>query len=220
MEQNIRKNSKMPLIIGLAIAGTVVIAALAAVIILPKLSTKETRTKRRDREPSHKYATEYDIETDKTEYGVYKSWNVKKLEDDNGAVLSIWNSGHKETEIDYLSFNVYDNAADAGKAYKRMLEYYKAYSDSEVEEGFNWFTGWEPGVCDAAIYEMVCLQDNIIVYAELEVVSCWADDYWEDETYETTEPSETYFDRSTLRDYILGNSKDIREYVLHDILDY
>lgn len=221
MEQEVKKSSKKFLIIGLAAAGVVVIAAVAAVIILPKLSAKETRTKRRDREPSHKYATEYDIETDKTEYGVYKAWNVRKLENDDEVVLDIWNSGHRESEIEYLDFRVYDSASDARKAYKRTLEYYKNYSGSELVEGNNWFTGWEPGVCDAAIYEMVYLQDNVIISAELNIVSCWADDYWDgDETIETSAPTTTCFDRSTLQGYIIGNSKDIRDYVLHDILDY
>ena len=221
MEQEVKKSSKKPLVIGLAIAGAVVIAAVAAVMIIPKLSVKETRTKRRDREPSHKYATEYDLEAGKTEYGVHNAWNVRKLENDGEVVLDIWDSGHRETEIEYLDFRVYDSAADARKAYKMTLKYYKNYSDSDVVEGRNWFTGWEPGVCDAAIYEMVYLQDNVIIMTELNIVSCWTDDYWyDDETTETSAPTTTCFDRSTLQGYILENSKEIRDYVIHDILDY
>ena len=223
MEQEVKKRSKKPLVIGLAITGAVVIAAVAAVMILPKLSVQETKTKRkRDKEPSHKYATEYDLELNKTKHKDDMPWSIRKYEDDNQIYLSIWNGSHKEEALDYLSFRVYDSASDAKKAYKEILEYYKSYSDSDVVEGFNWFTGWEPGVCDAFIYEMVYLQDNVIIYADLDIVSAWADDYWydDDETIETSVPTTTAFDRMSLKDYILDNSRNIQDYVIHDILDY
>ena len=222
MEQEVKKRSKKPLVIGLAITGALVIAAVAAVMILPKLSVQETKTKRRDKKPSHKYATEYDVEQDRTTRKDGKPWSIRKYEDGPQVYLSIWNGSHKEEALDYLSFRVYDSASDAKKAYKKTLEYYKSYSDSDVVEGFNWFTGWEPGVCDAFIYEMVYLQDNVIIYADLDIVSAWADDYWydDDETIETSVPTTTAFDRMSLKDYILDNSRNIQDYVIHDILDY
>ena len=220
MEQEVKKSSKKPLIIGLAIAGTVVIAAVAAALIMPMFIAKETRTKGRDRKPSYKYATKYDLELNKADYGVYEKWSVSKREQDDKIYLDVWNGGQKDEPVQYLSFRVYDSASDARKAYKNILISYKDYDD-DIVLGDNWFTGWEPGVCDAFIYEMVYLQDNVIIFADLDIESAWAYDDWDDEdTTDYTGPTQSYFDRSTLKDYILDNSEDICDFVMHDILDY
>ena len=99
---------------------------------------------------------------------------------------------------------------------------YESYQDycGDLEEGKNWFAGWEPGVCDASIYNMVYLEDNVLIMAELEIVSEWPEPWPdEDEPDITPEPVSAGYDRSILKDYVIEHAEDLKDFVLNKVLE-
>ena len=101
-----------------------------------------------------------------------------------------------------------------------MYENYQGYRGID-EEGENWFIGWEPYVFDASIYDMILLQDNVIIMAELDFVSEWAEPVPdENEPAVTPEPAGSQFNTMTLKDYVLNNAEYLKDYVLEKILGY
>ena len=213
MEQQKKKN-KTGLIITICSAALVLV--LGAAVYLPLIIAK-TNAK-----PPHlfekKYVSEYDLDYGETAYKVYKNWNVRKYKPNSGSkYLDVWYSGEKSTAREYLRFRVYDSSSQAQKAFKNLYESYENYRGVD-EEGENWFAGWEPGVCDASIYDMVYIEDNVLIMAELDIISEWPVSI-DDEPEDTPEPVGTGFDRSTLKDYIFKHSEDLKDFVLNRVLD-
>ena len=211
MEQ--QKKKKTGTIIAICSAAFVLV--LGAAVILPLIIAK-TNAK-----PPHlfekKYVSEYDLDYGETAYKVYKNWNVRKYKTNNGSkYLDVWYSGEKSTAREHLRFRVYDSSSQAKKAFKYMYESYENYRGID-EEGENWFAGWEPGVCDASIYDMIYIEDNVIIMAELEIVSEWPVSI-DDDTEITPEPVRSGFDRSTLKDYVIKHSEDLKDFVLDKVL--
>ncbi|MEE3472300.1 MAG: hypothetical protein VZR24_16735, partial [Butyrivibrio hungatei] len=71
-----------------------------------------------------RYATDYDLETNDAEYGVYDKWNVCKRDMNGQVYLDVWNSGSYKTSEEECWFRVYDSALEATKAYNAMKEKY------------------------------------------------------------------------------------------------
>lgn len=164
-----------------------------------------------------RYATDYDLETNDAEYGVYDKWNVCKRDMNGQVYLDVWNSGSYKTSEEECWFRVYDSALEATKAYNAMKEKYEDFRGL-TEEGMNWFIGDEPDVCDATIEAMVYLQNNMIIIAELEV---WGEGAWEeDDNGEWIQAEGGYTDNTGLKDYILENASEMEELVMEDILGY
>ena len=154
----------------------------------------------------------------RTAYKVYKNWNVRKNNYNGPDNLYVWYSGEKSTAREHLSFMVFNSSSQSKKAFNNMHEHYQNYRGVE-EEGENWFAGWEPDVCDASIYSMVYLEDNVLIMAELEIIGEWpviVSD--EDDTVITPEPVRTGFDSGTLKDYVIKHSDDLKDFVLNTVL--
>lgn len=164
-----------------------------------------------------RYATDYYIENGKTEYDVYDGWNVTRREDNGQVYLDVWHSGSDKTPEEKCWFRVYDSAPDAMKAFGAMKESYENYCGLQ-EEGANWFTGEEPGVCDATIEAMVYLQGNMIIIVELNI---WGEGFWaEDDDGEWVLTGGGSTDNSYLKDYVLEKASELEDLVMEDILGY
>ena len=152
-----------------------------------------------------RYATDYDLETNDAEYGVYEVY------------LDVWNSSSYKTSEEQCWFRVYDSALEAMKAYNAMKEKYEDFCGL-TEEGMNWFIGDEPDVCDATIEAMVYLQGNMIIIAELNL---YGEGNWmEDENGEYVLVAGGSIDNSYLKDYVLENASEMEKLVMEDVLGY
>lgn len=216
MEQT-KKKKKAGVII--TICSTAFVLVLGASVILPLIIAKGNANPPRLFEK--KYVSEYDLDYGETAYKVYTKWNVRKYKPNNGSkYLDVWYSGEKSTAREHLRFRVFDSSSQAKRAFKNMYESYEDYRGID-EEGDNWFAGWEPGVCDASIYSMVYIEDNVLIMAELEIIGEWpviVSD--EDDTVITPEPVRTGFDSGTLKAYVIDNSEDLKNFVLNRVLGF
>ena len=127
--------------------------------------------------------------------------------------------GRSMNPLDYVDFTVYDSAEDAIKMYNSLYEDCKEY-DSGLEEGENWFVSKLRPRGDAGTRSVYCLQDNVVISAEIAIWSCWVEP--DSETKHTTEQRvrRVLFDRSTLREYVIENAPELKDYVMEDILGY
>lgn len=214
MEQQ-KKKSKVGLIIALSVLGSFII--LLAAFLTPSLLAKSGSGK--GTVFNKKYVSDYDFEWNKTDYKSHEKWNIRKVKDyDDDKYLYLYCSGEKTNSCEYLDFKVYDSTLEAKSDYKEMYRKYRDYRGID-EEDKNWFIGWEPDVCDASILSLVYLQDNVIIIAELDIVSEWPEPWpEEDEVIPTPVPAKPQFDRSTLKEYVLNNAEELRDFVLEDIL--
>lgn len=83
----------------------------------------------------------------------------------------IYYSGKAETVDQNIKYYEFKNRRRARKAYNMMKR--NGY-DPIGEEGNNYFVGWEKGVMDASIEQMVCLSGKLIIIAEVCCTSEWA----------------------------------------------
>ena len=209
MEQ--QKKKKTGLIIALCSAAFVLVLGASITLVFANSGSKSFQLFEK------KYVSEYDLDYGETAYKVYTKWNVRKYKPNNGSkYLDVWYSGEKSTAREHLRFRVFDSSSQAKRAFKNMYESYEDYRGVD-EEGENWFAGWEPGVCDASIYNMVYIEDNVLIMAELEFVSEWVV-YPDDDTEITPKPVRSGFDRSTLKDYVIKHSEDLKDFVLDKVL--
>ena len=117
--------------------------------------------------------------------------------------------------MEYLSFWVFDSEEDAKAAYKKHYDRSKEYDNGRFwEEGDNWFLSEEPDVMDASIVWMNYREGNVIIYSHLGSVSTFGK---EKDSDTPSDPDK--LDTSTLMDYVLGNSTDIRSYVIDVIME-
>lgn len=233
MEKKSNKGLVAALIIVGCIFGAFVIAVTATIAVGVFYPLMEYRGEvkptivKHDPEPdsdpgTKKYATDYPITNGQTVHRVYDKWTVKKNKSDGVCYLYIWNPGQKEEYIDHLRFTVYDTAEDARESYEDIYDIYREYSQRVGgygwDEGKNWFTSEEPDVCDASIVEIVCVEDNVLIFADIEVTGEWGT--WDntDETTMTSASSAPVFDRSVLKGYVIGNSAQIRDYIVNTVL--
>ena len=169
----------------------------------------------------NRYATGYPLKAGETEKGVLNKWAIEKSDYQGTVSLRIWHSSKRNDALDYMTFHVYDSSSEAKKAYGNI---YDEFSEYKSEEGDNWFCYWEPGVCDAEVERMYYIEDNVIITAEIGVISCWSGDYLDDgatPTTATTTSDDPYVtNRRLLKNYIIENAADIHEYLLHDVLGY
>ena len=219
--------NKKTLIAGLIIGGCIIaliaVAAVALTIIFPLLKAKDAvKTDVDMTERGRQYVSDFPIANGQTLHRVSGKWSVQKKKTGGVELLYVWNPGIKEDELEYLNFTVFNKAEDARKMYEDMYETYSEYSGGHGswgwDEGANWFTSEEPGVCDASIVQIIYLEDNIIIAADIEVYGEWGMPVETEETTETT-AIQNVFDRSTLKEYVIENAADIRSVVLNVILD-
>lgn len=83
----------------------------------------------------------------------------------------IYYSGQAETVDQCIKYHEFKNRRQARKAYNMMK---KNGYEPIGEEGSNYFIGWEKGVMDASIEQIVCLSGKLIITAVLETASEWA----------------------------------------------
>ena len=220
-----KKDSKKTLILVLATAGCVIslliMAVMAFAVIFPLFRPKNAAKGEKKTEETIHYVSDYPITNGQTLHHVYDTWSVRKRETDGLEYLYVWDGGMKESEIEHLHFVVYDDASDARSNYESMYERYSEYTKLHGgwgwEEGVNWFTAQEPDVCDASVVQIICLEQNVIITADIQVTSEWG--MVDDTTYETTTLPADYFDIATLKDYVIDNSEEIRDFVLNVILN-
>ena len=166
---------------------------------------------------NRRYATDYPIEVKELKKDFLDDWNIWKRQENGVTFLQISNSGFhgRETEMEYLSFWVFDSEEDAKAAYKKHYDRSKEYDNGRFwEEGDNWFLSEEPDVMDASIVWMNYREGNVIIYSHLGSVSTFGK---EKDSDTPSDPDK--LDTSTLMDYVLGNSTDIRSYVIDVIME-
>lgn len=66
---------------------------------------------------------------------------------------------------DNLQLLKFSSKWKARHVYRMMKEGYSSYQ-TLTGEGENYYMGWEPGVCDAMIHNIVCLDGKMIIRAE------------------------------------------------------
>lgn len=222
----IRRNGSTRIVIVIVIAVVCILAAgIGAMAVMSRDdgdssgrdSHKRRRRERVENVEVTRYATDYDLELNER-VTVLDKWSIIKT-DYNGPVhLRIYcpSSYQSNSPRDHVTFNVYDNETDAMEVYSSFKADYENYQGLE-DQGDNWFLGWEPEVCDASIKTIVCIEDNVIITAEVEFYGEFAgyDDYYDDVTPEPTVP---VFDSTVLKDYVIDNSVALRDYVLNTIL--
>lgn len=89
--------------------------------------------------------------------------------------MNYWCASHDwEDDLCYdeLSYYVFQNEGCAKKAFKELKE---SWIDRETDSGKNYAQGWETGVLDAEVEVFIYQTDNMIVTAELQVASGWAE---------------------------------------------
>lgn len=162
-----------------------------------------------------KYASDYPLEKGQVKKNVNGDWTVSKP--NSGRPMHLCVSRHKETERDYMDcivVEVFDTPEDAEKEYQLEYSIRKDGDQTYWEEGKNWFKG-EPSVAFGYYTTSVfCLEDNVVISADLSERSA------EYQPYVPLEPMDTSVDRSGLMDYVIDNASDIRETVLEDVLGY
>lgn len=107
-------------------------------------------------------------------YGDYEDndrWRVTDTECCGIECRYLYNPGEKTSPEEYMKYLKFSSKSKAKKAFALLKE--QGYYNIE-EEGDNYFVGWKAGVEDAAIEEIVCLSDNMIVSAEIYEASEWA----------------------------------------------
>lgn len=161
---------------------------------------------------SRNYASDYDLEVGEQKRDDQDRWSIWKRSEHGRVFLQIMNTGYRtrEEDIDHLLFRVYDSEAEASAVYEDLFSYYTEY-DPSYESGDSWFESWEPDVCDASVRQLVYLQGNVIIFADLSVCSCWSGP---DSDVEV-ESSGSYY----LKDYVLENAPEIRDRVIAEIVE-
>ena len=165
-----------------------------------------------------KYASDCEVDDRGHVKVLNDTYDIWKREEDGTYMLLITYRGEKNEPRDYLRYWVFDDSTDAKEKYQAMYDRSEDYQGIS-EEGDNWFVSQEPDVCDAGIIWMNYLDGNVIISADLDMWSEWAEYY--DETEETTPtptPTEPSFDTYSLKDYILENADDLKGFVLSDVL--
>ena len=157
-------------------------------------------------------ASDYDLDVGDENPNILGEWSIKKKEDDGEVYLIISHHGECEEDMDYLAFTVFDSPKAAAKEFEEISD----DLDGRIKDsGDNWLTAEMPDCYDATITGMYYLEENIIIYTMIDIISEWpVDPDYEPEPV----PDQYVFDRMELKDYILGNSPAIRDYVLDEIL--
>ena len=199
-------NSKNGSILLFAILVIVTFIAVFGTAVLVSLNIKQAMK-------TTDYASAYDLNVGESRRGVLDKWYIEKHEEGDVVYLAISNRSQKEELVDYLSFVVYDTPEDAKNMYDNLYIEYEQYAGDKDD---NWFTFWVPGVCDAEIIRMYYLEENIIISADIEVLSAWAEPI---EQVGTPSPESKQFDRETRKNYIIDNASSLRAYIHHDVLE-
>ena len=87
--------------------------------------------------------------------------------------MNYWCTSHNwddDLYYDELSYYVFKNKKSAKKAFKALKE---SWIERETDSGSNYIQGWEAGVIDAEVEVFIYQTDNMIITAELQVVSSW-----------------------------------------------
>lgn len=89
--------------------------------------------------------------------------------------MNYWYTSHNwddEPCYDELSYYVFKNDSCAKKAFNSLKG---SWIDRETESGTDYIQGWEAGVLDAEVEVFIYQTQNMIVTAELQVVSGWSE---------------------------------------------
>lgn len=153
------------------------------------------------------FATDYDLGMNESKEGNLKDWHIAKVEDDGMTRLNVrcvWRSDDNSL----ITFYVYDSPQEAMKGYENMMEYFDEY-DAVIEEGDNYFYGYEPEVCDAGIVQMCAIHGNVILTTDLEITGYYISG--DTENLPVT-------DRWYMKDYVLDNTDELIEFLYNEVM--
>lgn len=208
-KENIRRTR---ITVALIIVGAVImLATVGVVFIFPSLKSRLSPGYLQDELSSGKYVSLSGLERGDSVY-VYDNYLVKRSREGWGTDRIEIYSTNPRTELrDFLTFMIFDSHSDAKKFFDNDHDYVTANNVKFEDEGSNWFIAEWPGVCDAQLTKMYYLIDNVIITADVEATyySTWSDP---DETTAST------LSRKGLRVYIKDNAKDLRRFVLTEIM--
>lgn len=210
-----KENKKRIIVTVILIAACVLIIAgtVLAAVLLSKKSSGRGRSKDKDGDSlsNKKYAAECGLE--RGEHQLFGTYDVNRcVEESRFDYLRITNWYPENEKRDYISYLVFNSSKDAKKYFS---ERYNSYVDCNAifeDREKNWFIVEEP-VVDAEITTIYYLEDNVIIYTAVKYIS-YETGSGNDESSNTT----LSFRESELKDYILDNASDLREYVLTEIL--
>jgi len=203
---------KIAAIVSAAVLGIAVVIAIPAFLAFQNRDYSGRFTLQKE----IRYASEYDLKPGETKGGVLNRWGIKKTDDDGTVSLFISNKMKRTDELDYMAFDIFDSTPEAREEYDNL---YARFSEYKSDEGSNWFCYWEPGVCDALVERIYLVEGNVLISAEVNCISCWAEERYPEDGV-TFETNPYVNDNHTLKNYIIDNASDIREYLLHDVLGY
>lgn len=130
------------------------------------------------RKSKHKGKKEKKVTSHYTVEDIEGKTNARELED--GVYFSedcyVVRSNNKYNNVRFI---VFDSDRKAEKFYEEAVDSYLTGVD---EEGDNYSIGYEYGVCDASIIDMILVDKNIVLVAEVAMYGDWA--YVEGDEYE------------------------------------
>ncbi len=86
--------------------------------------------------------------------------------------MQYWLNGNVDSKFKNIEFYVFKDERTAQKVFKEIKS---SWIYSVTDEGDNYIQGWLNGVCDASIEGYYYISGNMIVYTDIECVSCWGD---------------------------------------------
>lgn len=173
-----------------------------------------TETKKKDDKQNNnfdkykKYATDYELDLKESKKDVLGKWDLWKRDEEGATIIQIsQNDSVKVTELDELSFFVFDSEELARKKFKKFKENSRKCDRGEYwEEGDDWFISKEPDVYDAKVVWMCCVECNVLIMADI----ARGNGSSVDEQFAAN--------KDRYRDYIINNAADIQDYVDNEIL--
>lgn len=214
-----RSNKKIRTALYIGIVASIFsVIALAVVVLYPFFLAKDLKAKGIGPDYEKRYVSEYPMDFGECRTVLDNWYILKTTKKDGTKYLKIRRIIGLDEPIDYLDFEVYDSSSDAEKEYRFLRKEYKEYNHG-FKDCDGYFKSYEPDVDDGSIYQMVFLKDNVIIFANLSVESCYVNIESTTAADERTdEPTSQEFDRASLENYIIKNQDAIKEFVLEELL--
>ena len=92
-----------------------------------------------------------------------------------------------DKHFESMDFYIFKSSYAARKVFENTKDW---YSDIE-EEGDDYRKGWLADVCDADVEQYEYLTGNMIILVDTQCISCWAEDYTDEEPEPEPDPEWT-----------------------------
>jgi len=145
---------------------------------------KKKDKQQEEEEVTFKESAKYTPESLAEIIGDLEKYSTRYFEIGEEKCLNYWFAGKKiedEDRYDECNYYLFEDKKSAKKAFNYMKEY---WISNETDSGNTFIRGWEEGVCDASVEIFIYHTNNMIITAEVQVVSEWATPVDSDESYD------------------------------------